>query len=217
KKLKELEEYRNGLTNMIIHDLKNPLNIVLNMAENKLVKEAANKMFHLVSDILDVSKLEEAKMVLNKENILLKEIVLNAISKTEFSASISDIEIIDNVNNNIEVYADNDLTERVFINLLSNAIKFSPQKSKVFVNSEIKEDKVRISVTDYGIGISDEEQKHIFDKFVQFKAVNSGTVRSTGLGLTFCKLAVEAQGGRIGVESSVDTGSVFWFTLPLRG
>ncbi len=214
-KLKELEEYRHGLTNMIIHDLKNPLNIVLNMAENKLVKEAANKMFHLVSDILDVSKLEEAKMVLNKETIQLKEIVRNAIDKTEFSAGISEIEVIDNVHDDLIVLADKDLSERILINLLSNAIKFSPQKSKVFINSKIEERKVRISVTDFGIGIPEDEQKHIFDKFVQFKAVNSGTVRSTGLGLTFCKLAVEAQGGEIGVESSVNTGSVFWFTLPL--
>ncbi len=218
-KLKELDEYKQGLSNMIIHDLKNPLNIILNLAENKLVKEAANKMFHLVSDILDVSKLEEAKMVLNKEKLLLKDIVHNAINKTEFSAGISEIEVIDNVADGLSIYADKDLTERVFINLLSNAIKFSPQKSKIFIDTKVKENgnKVRISVTDFGIGIPKEEQKHIFDKFVQFKAVNSATVRSTGLGLTFCKLAVEAQGGEIGVESSINTGSVFWFDLPFAG
>lgn len=214
-KLRELDEYRHGLTNMIIHDLKNPLNIILNMAENILVREAANKMFHLVSDILDVSKLEEAKMVLNKEHVLLKEIVQDAIDKTKFSAGVSEIEVIDNVQDNLTVYADKDLTERILINLLSNAIKFSPQKSKIFINSEIEDQQVRISVKDFGIGIPAEEQNQIFDKFVQFKAVHSGTVRSTGLGLTFCKLAIEAQGGNIGVESSVNSGSVFWFKLPL--
>jgi len=214
-KLKELDEYKQGLSNMIIHDLKNPLNIILNMAENKLVKEAANKMFNLVSDILDVAKLEEAKIILNRSDCSLKDISENAIRKTAFTASISGIEIINNIYEDVSVFVDKDLTERIFINLLSNAIKFSPQNSKIFINIEFDGNKIRVSIVDFGMGIPQDQIEHIFDKFVQFKAVNSDTSRSTGLGLTFCKLAVEAQGGEIGVESSVNTGSVFSFTLPL--
>lgn len=215
-KLKELDEFKQGLTNMIVHDLKNPLNIILNLAEKQLVKEAGSKMLNLITNILDVSKFEEAKMNVNRDFFELNKAIELSIEKTSFVASISGIEIINETDDNLKVKADNDLTERIFINLLTNAIKFSPKNAKIYISAQENFDNkfVKVFIKDSGSGIPEEYIDTIFEKFTQVTAVDSESMRSTGLGLTFCKLAVEAHGGKIGVESKVEEGSTFWFTLP---
>ncbi|MEN8120315.1 MAG: tetratricopeptide repeat-containing sensor histidine kinase [Bacteroidota bacterium] len=215
-KLKELDEFKQGLTNMIVHDLKNPLNIILNLSEKQLVKEAGSKMLNLITNILGVSKFEEAKMNVNSEIFELNKAIKLSVEKTSFVASISKIEIINEADDHLKVEADNDLTERIFINLLTNAIKFSPRNAKIYISAkEILDNKyVKVFIKDSGSGIPEEYIDTIFEKFAQVTAIDSESMRSTGLGLTFCKLAVEAHGGKIGVESELKKGSTFWFTLP---
>jgi len=215
-KLQELDEFKQGLTNMIVHDLKNPLGIILNLSESRLVKEAGNKMLNLIINILDVSKFEEAKMKINYSVFELGQAIEQSIKKTSFVASISGIKIVEETENNIKVRADYDLIERVFINLLTNAIKYSPKNEKIYISAknDTNDKFIKITVKDSGSGIPEEFIEKIFDKFTQVTAINSETIRSTGLGLTFCKLAVEAQGGKIGVKSESKKGSTFWFTLP---
>ena len=215
-KLKELDEFKQGLTNMIVHDLKNPLNIILNLSQEKLVVEAGSKMLNLITNILDVSKFEEAKMSVARRRISLHEVVGIAIEKTNFAASISGIEVVNEVDNLLQVDADFDLSERIFINLLTNAIKFSPRNEKIYFYTKDDSDNnfVKIFVKDSGRGIPEEFKDKIFDRFTQVTAINSASMRSTGLGLTFCKLAVEAHGGEIGVESETKSGAIFWLTLP---
>ncbi len=215
-KQKELEEFRHGLINMIVHDLKNPLNIVLNLSEHPLVMEAGNKMLNLVTNILDVSKFEEAKMVIKPEIFELNKAINLAVNKVRFIAGISEIEIVNEADDLIKIKADYDLTERIFINLLSNAVKFSSKNTKVYINAtgESKDKFITVTIEDSGSGIPKEFQEKIFEKFTQVTAINSDNIRSTGLGLTFCKLAVEAHGGSINVDSKLKKGSTFKFTLP---
>ncbi|RLD79879.1 MAG: hypothetical protein DRJ10_08185 [Bacteroidetes bacterium] len=215
-KLKELDEFKQGLTNMIVHDLKNPLNIILNLAEKQLVKEAGSKMLNLITNILDVSKFEEAKMIINSDIFELNKAIKLSIEKTSFVAGISKIEVVNESGDNLNIKADYDLTERIFINLLTNAIKFSPREAKIYISTEeILDNKfVKIFIKDSGSGIPKEFIDTIFEKFTQVTAIDSESMRSTGLGLTFCKLAVEAHGGEIGVESKLKEGATFWFTLP---
>ena len=215
-KQKELEEFRQGLINMIVHDLKNPLNIVLNLSEHRLVTEAGNKMLNLVMNILDVSKFEEAKMVIEPVVFELNKAIGLSIQKTSLIAGVSGIEVINKTDDLIKVKADYDLTERIFINLLSNAIKFSPKNSQIFINveSEVDDKFVNVCVKDSGSGIPEEFHGKIFDKFTQVTAMSTDNIRSTGLGLTFCKLAIEAHGGSIRVDSKLKKGSTFWFSLP---
>jgi two-component system, sensor histidine kinase and response regulator len=109
---------------------------------------------------------------------------------------------------------DRDITHRIFVNLLGNAIKFSPGGTTIDIGISSIGTDVRVTVIDQGYGVPPDYHQRIFEKFGQVESRKEGKMYSTGLGLTFCKLAVEAHGGRIGLESEVGKGSTFWFTLP---
>jgi len=108
---------------------------------------------------------------------------------------------------------DKDLIGQVLMNLITNAIKFTPEYGKILVEARSNASKVTISVKDTGTGIPEEFHEKIFEKFETVKVRQKGTQASTGLGLAFCKLAVERHGGKIGIESEVGEGSRFWFSL----
>jgi signal transduction histidine kinase len=112
-----------------------------------------------------------------------------------------------------EVFADRDLILRVLTNLLDNAVKFTHRNGHITLSAERMEGGVLFTVADDGIGISPDHRLRIFERFARLE--NADGVKGTGLGLAFCKLAVEAHRGRIWVESEVDEGSQFKFTLPL--
>jgi signal transduction histidine kinase len=113
----------------------------------------------------------------------------------------------------VRLSADPVLLSRVIRNLLGNAFKFTPEGGSVRVGISKTDREARVTVTDEGPGIPAEYHEKIFEKFGQVEDIRAKT--GTGLGLTFCKLAVELHSGRIGVESEVGGGSTFWFTLPL--
>lgn len=114
-----------------------------------------------------------------------------------------------------KVNCDQTIVERVLTNIMVNAIKFTPSSGSVTVRTHLQGDCVRVEVADNGPGIPMEYQSRIFDKFVQVEMRHQGIKHSTGLGLTFCKLAVEAHGGQIGVQDNPGGGSMFWFALPV--
>jgi hypothetical protein len=112
------------------------------------------------------------------------------------------------------VLIDASLIGRVFVNILGNAVKFSPNNAKIIVSVDDADvGKVAVSITDAGHGLPPDKISQVFDKFVQIGSVSSGSIRSTGLGLAFCKMAIEAHGNKIGVESIPDQFTRFWFTL----
>jgi len=124
---------------------------------------------------------------------------------------------------NYFVKIDKEIIERVFINILTNAIKYTPNNGKIILKSEpikmpfLKEKNapfVKISISDTGVGIPSDKLDKVFGKFEQVIAKKSGLARSTGIGLTFCKLFIEAHSCLIGVESESEEGTTFWFTLP---
>jgi signal transduction histidine kinase len=111
------------------------------------------------------------------------------------------------------VLADSGMIERVLVNLVGNALKFTPSRGEVSVSIEVAEDTVCVRVQDSGPGILPQHRQRIFDKFARVQ--NQDGMGGIGLGLAFCRLAVEAHGGRIWVESTEGQGSTFAFTLPL--
>jgi len=118
----------------------------------------------------------------------------------------------------IGVKCDREITKRIFINLLTNAIKYTPNNGTITLSANQSEGIsgfVKVLVSDSGQGIPKDQLSKVFDKFGQVSAKKSGDVRSTGLGLTFCKMAVESHGGEISVESEINKGTSFIFTLPL--
>jgi len=109
---------------------------------------------------------------------------------------------------------DSEITVRIVANLLGNALKFTPADGTIRIVASASRGEARLTVSDTGPGIPAEYHQKIFEKFGQLETRRPGTKFSTGLGLAFCRLAAEAQGGRIGVDSEVDKGSTFWLVLP---
>jgi len=225
QKLKELDEFKQTATAMIVHDLKNPLNTVIGNSEKidlpisqeecfENIQQSGKKMLNLVQNILDVQKFEDAQIKPNPENISLQKLVNQSIQQVGTFSKIKNLTLRNDVSANTFIAADSDLTGRILVNLLTNAIKYSAQNQIITITSKIQSEKVEIQVKDEGIGIPTDFLPKIFDKFSQTKAKKLGIARSTGLGLTFCQMATEIQGGKIWVESKIEEGSTFSFTLP---
>ena len=223
KELRELDQFKEGMTNMIVHDLKTPLNVILNPDESKTtdqqlesVQQVGGQMLNLVMDILDVSRNEQAKMKLQSTKVNSVELLDSAIKQVQHLARQKQVRIITRKEQNPVVWGEKELLERVLVNLLTNAIKFSRPGSPVEVTLEgSNHQKALFSVRDEGPGIPEQNHKKVFEKFGQVIARKSGGLRATGLGLTFCKMTVEAHGGTIGLESVEGEGATFWFTVPI--
>jgi len=245
EKLIELDRFKQGMTSMIVHDLKNPLNTILRANDTELKKARQGKkgiirstgmqMLNMILNILDVSKFEETNITLNIEKNSLASLFSNAAEQVAFLLEQKNIHLTNSTVENYTILCDREVTERIFINLLTNAIKYSEHNSKIEflaypanvdqIPEELKSIKLLkknsnqliIALKDYGVGMKKEVLSKIFQKFKQIEATDSGTVKSTGLGLTFCKLAVEAHNGQIGVISEPNKGAIFWFSLKQEG
>jgi signal transduction histidine kinase/ligand-binding sensor domain-containing protein len=222
-KLKELDQFKEGMTSMIVHDLKNPLNAIINTPERYTDKEKleinrqyGQQMLNLVLNILDVNKYEETKMTLDLQIFSLFQISVHAIAQIQFLATEKSITLKNNINQTFTVKADAEIVERIFINLLTNAIKYSNPHTEVLLDAEALTNSnfLCTKIKDSGKGIPAEKRHLVFAKFGQIEAKKSGGVRSTGIGLTFCKMAIEAHHGEIDFISETGKGTTFWFTLP---
>ncbi|MEZ5149401.1 MAG: HAMP domain-containing sensor histidine kinase [Bacteroidales bacterium] len=184
--------------------------------KDDIIMHTGKQMMTLVMNMLDIQKFENNRMELNLVYIPVSKVLETASKDVSFSAKHKNITITHTFGDDFILYIDKELIIRTLVNLLSNSIKFSPSSSPVTINvMKESKDRVMIEVTDQGVGIDKANQDLIFEKFVHIKQNSSGTMRSTGLGLTFCKMAVEAHKCHIGVISEKDKGATFWFTLPL--
>jgi signal transduction histidine kinase len=227
--LRKLEEQRDNLVQMIVHDMRTPLTAIsgfLQLIEMKggeglpgnlrryLNKAAASvgNLVEMVSSVLDVSRMEAGEMKLAMADCDLKSIAKDALSRVESLKGVREL-TLDGPAEPVIVVADAEIIHRVFQNLLGNALKFTPDGARIHVAICNKEGKAHVSVHDTGPGIARENQERVFDKFWNVEAQKNGHNYSTGLGLTFCKMAVEAHGGKIGLDSEPGRGSTFWFEL----
>lgn len=224
QQLKKLEGFKGEFISMLAHDLKNPLVTILgyssgNVSDSNLqsINKSGKTMLNLIENMLEVQKFENAEVKLKLNSYNLKNITTEATNQVKLQAAEKRIRILNNINPKYVVNIDKEIIERVFINLLTNAIKFSDTDSKIEISEKeenIDSDTVIIFVKDNGAGIPEALMSSIFTKFSQVEARDSGSIRSTGLGLTFCKMALEVHGGKIWVESEIEKGSTFFFTLP---
>lgn len=232
EQLKQFEKMREELYHMLIHDLKGPLaSVVANLdilsytvkgEEHEYVSEAqadCDALFRMTSDLLDVARLEEGRLNLIYEKIHPEQLAAEAISRVIGVArgyGVS-IEISSDKGMGAAVFdGDRAILLRVLQNLAMNAVHHSGKGDTLnVVFGRTEKGDIRFQVYDHGPGVIKEHQKTIFDKFFQVGSRGRGVQYSSGLGLTFCKMAVEAHGGAIGVESDGKTGSCFWFRLPL--
>jgi PAS domain S-box-containing protein len=228
-----LEKMRADLTHMVVHDLRNPLGSIMGSLQlihtafvehdetlpiNKLLSVAmrsGQKLYLLIDSLLDLGRLETGETELSKASVNVNALVQEAVEQIQPFALSRQQNLSTYVASEVdEVSADRDLTLRVLTNLLDNAVKFTPRSGHITLSVERVEAELLFTVADDGIGIPPEYRQRIFERFARLE--NADGVRGTGLGLAFCKLAVEAHRGRIWVESEVDRGSQFKFTLPLE-
>ncbi len=222
EKLLKLEKFRDSMRGMLVHDLKNPLNNIYQLAKNfaeskekKGILTSASQMLILLSNILDLQKYEETGLKLSKEEIRLKEFTENTLQFIRIFSDEKRISVQNYIPENVILYAEGNILHRILENLLTNAVKFTPARGIVEIFCEkIDENLFKISISDSGKGIPEEKLSQIFLPFEQAEKADLGKNKSTGLGLTFCKIAVEAHGGEIGVRSEVGKGAVFFFTMP---
>jgi signal transduction histidine kinase len=229
EKLRDLERLRDNLVHMVVHDMRSLLFSLLStadflqtdLAENindqtredlDSVTTAATRLNRMASDLLDVSKLEEEKMPVRSEECDLAEIVQEGVEIARKMDRRRPVRV--DTSRAVRVVCDQDLVRRVVENLVTNGLKHTAADKPLGVSVTQEKGCARVSIRDEGSGIPQELQGKVFEKFGMVQARKEQKLHSVGLGLTFCKLAVEAQGGEIGVDSKVGEGSTFWFTLP---
>ena len=219
--LLEMTHFRELLLGTIVHDLKTPLNSILGLAmlppserNLELIFQSGKRMLAQVHDLLDIQRLEQAQLHLNVQPCRVDELLEQAVAEVLFEAQQRRIDIAMGWMPDRAIVCDSGLLVRVLVNLLTNAIKFSPQSGTLeFKAIEVPEG-LGFQVLDQGPGIPDHLRLAIFEPYNRVQGKSLGKARSTGLGLTFCKLAVEAHGGRIGVENRPTGGACFSVVLP---
>ncbi len=234
KHLQELERLRDDLTHMIIHDLRTPLasliagvqtiRVLGRLSEDQLgITEIAlssgETLIAMINGLLDIDKLESGSMELKYALLDPSELVVSAITQVTQLAVAGEIILTRKLDSDASSFeGDEDILRRTLVNLLGNAIKFTPAGGTVTVSVRLSPDKQSLwfSVSDTGEGIPEEAFERIFDKFGQVASGRNTKGTSTGLGLTFCKLAVEAHGGNIAVANAPEHGSILSFDIPLR-
>ena len=213
ERLEKLDQFKENLTHALVHDLKNPLSEVLVNTNNENVRTAAGKMLRLIMNMLDVEKYEKAGFIINKETLSLRNLITEVINGQEAGLKEKNLEVHLQFTDFL-IMADKEVMVRVFDNLLSNAVRYSPLNQSIDIKAEPSgHGMLQISMKNYGDPIPPEALPLIFDKYRHFGKSEGSAHRSTGLGLTFCKMAVEAHGGEIGARNNADQGCSFWFTM----
>jgi NtrC-family two-component system sensor histidine kinase KinB len=227
-----LEQMREDLTHMIIHDLRNPLGSI--MSSIQLIRTAiverdrtlpimkllgiamrsGQKLYRLIDSLLDMGRLESGETELKRTSVSPEALVREAVEQIHPLALSRGQTLETQVAPDLPaVLADGDMVLRVLTNLMDNAIKFNLREGRTTVKAERVGEEIRFAVMDTGPGIPPESRQRVFDRFTRLESAEG--IKGTGLGLAFCKLAVEAHGGRIWVESELGRGSRFYFTLPV--
>jgi signal transduction histidine kinase len=235
KSLAELERLRRDLISMIVHDLKMPLSTILPSLDSllagdlgplpkeqahfvQMARRSGQEMLMLIHNLLDVAKMEEGKLSLRKELFAPADWATSVISNFKPLADAARKQLDLSIGGNLApVLGDIALLGRVLGNLISNALRHTPPASGE-VNVALYRDgnQLAVEVRDNGVGIPEQELDRIFEKFVQGTGAHAQVHSGTGLGLTFCKMIVEAHGGHITVFSQPQAGSLFKFYLPLH-
>lgn len=231
KEAERLNRLKSEFMASISHELRTPLHTIIGFAElleeeaEASLNEKQRRFLHhihadsehllsLINDVLDLSRIEAGGLHLRTESLSLLDIVTEAVNAIRPYADSKSVSIHKGEHLDVTVWADPTRLRQIFYNLLSNGAKFTKAGGEVRVDAVVDGNHVKITVADTGLGIAPEECTRIFDKFYQVGFTPVGVREGTGLGLAICKQLVEMQGGKIWVESELQKGSRFQFTLP---
>lgn len=231
KQLQEATEAKSRFLANMSHELRTPLNSIIGFSEILLEKTfgelnekqtkyinniytSGKHLLTLINDILDLSKVEAGKIELHIEEISLKEILSECETLVKTLASKKNLLLEFKIEDISTIKTDPTRFKQIMYNLLSNAIKFTPEGGRVNVDAKPIDKMVQISVTDTGIGIDKENYQKVFEEFEQIDSAYSRQYAGTGLGLPLTKKLIELHGGKIWLESELEKGSTFTFTIP---
>lgn len=227
EEMRELQQMRDDLTHMIVHDMRTPLtNIITGLQtveeadfDEDLAREFLPEaisggldLSDMVNNLLDISKMEAGELEPDREELPAAEVVGQACERVDYLAEQGGVELSTDLEDGLKLRADRQLIQRTLVNLLGNAVKFTPQGGSVRVQARRADGAIRLCVHDTGPGIPQDQQDQLFRKFSQLDTDQAK--QGTGLGLAFVRMAVEAHGGEVWVDSEVGEGSSFCFTIP---
>ncbi|MBA3660586.1 MAG: PAS domain-containing sensor histidine kinase [Gammaproteobacteria bacterium] len=230
---KRVQNLKNEFVSVVSHELRTPLtsihgalSLILsgtfgNFSEKAhqllvIANSNSDRLLNLISDILDIEKIEAGKAELKLQPININKIIQESITATRMYAEKFKITVILTTTvPHAKVRADKVRLMQVLVNLISNAVKFSPPNDKVEISIALKNDFIHVEVKDYGLGVSQKFSKHIFEKFSQADSSTTRKVSGTGLGLSISKELIAAMGGTIGFFNNPTKGATFYFTLPV--
>jgi PAS domain S-box-containing protein len=229
-KERQLNEIKSRFVSMASHEFRTPLSTVLSSASllakyktgdeqdkrDKHIQRIKNSVNHLndiLEDFLSLGKLNEGKVDKVADQVSLKEVILDTMD--EMKGILKKDQYFDfRCDSDCNACTDKKLFKNILINLISNASKFSDEGKKILIDSKVVDDNVKVSVTDEGIGISDEDQQHLFSSF--FRGANATNIQGTGLGLHIVKSYIDLLGGDVGLKSTLNTGTTITFTVPVN-
>jgi signal transduction histidine kinase len=229
EELHKLNQEKNEFLGIVSHDLKNPLNNIIGIAEIlksftqdkarewvTLIEADCKRMYELIIELLDINRLESGKTSLSLQRVELSFLLFESVYRHRLQAEAKQIQLhFERTEEKYHVYADKSATTQIFDNLISNAVKYSPSGKKVNIRIFQSEKLVRCEIQDEGQGITDKDQQKIFGKFARLSARPTGGENSTGLGLSIVKKLVEAMNGQVWAESEgKDKGSIFIVEFP---
>lgn len=215
----------------VSHELRTPLHAIIGFSEllaeesagglnskqkrfTSHIHQGAHHLLELINDILDLSKIEAGHLELRKESFAIGAAIAEVLSSIRPLANNKGIELSDELQPNVSIFADRIRFKEIIFNLFSNAVKFTREGGRIAVRSAALPDHIRISVADTGIGIAKEEHESIFQTFRQVASTTKGIREGTGLGLAITKRLVEQHGGQLWLESELGAGTEFFFTIP---
>lgn len=227
--LNDLEEMRRGFIANVSHELRTPMTSIRGFIEGiidgtipperqrdylLIVRDETNRLNRLVNDLLDLARMEAGEIKMNLKDFNINELIRRCIIKLESLIVSKDLQIeADFQQEDIFVNADSDAIERVVINLMHNAVKFTPENGRIILKTWRQKSKVFVSVEDTGVGIEKEELHLVWDRFYKSDKSRSRDKTGTGLGLAIIKNIINEHKQEIKVESELDKGTKFTFTL----
>ena len=229
---KELDVLRKDLTSMIYHDLRSPLaNIVSSLdvldtlleekdesvdALLKIANNSTERIQRLIASLLDVNQLEAGQTIVTQQGVSPERIVQDALDAIAPSISAREQKTVKKLAKNTpNIWVDEDMIRRVLINLLENASKFTPTKGEISIGAKMDGKWLQLWIADNGMGIAPEDRNRVFEKFTRAKK-SSKKISGLGIGLAFCRLAVDGHGGKIWIDEDHKIGTRFNINLPIE-
>lgn len=235
KELERLNSLKSEFISTVSHELRTPLTVVMSATNNlldgafgalsdpqvkwlKKINHHAMRLHGMISDLLDLSKLQSGKSELKRDSVDLAALIKSTVLHLQMLAQEKRVKLkADGVDNPLGVWGDRGRLEQVLTNLITNAFKFTPEHGQIEVEANLTGKDVEISVSDTGPGIAPENQALIFEKFRQIRSDENqeSSTKGIGLGLAICKEIITQHRGKIWVESQVGKGSRFVFSVPI--